>query len=43
MLYMLLLEWSNYSFIIAAILIAIPSIYLIIKIFNFNHIDLNII
>ena len=39
----LALKWSNYSFIIAAILIAIPSIYLIIKIFNFNHIDLNII
>ena len=39
----LALKWANYSLIIAAILIAIPSIYLIIKIFNFDHIDLNII
>ena len=36
-------KWGNYMLIIAAILIAIPSIYLILKIFKFEHIDLNII
>ncbi len=36
-------QWKNYDLIIAGILIAIPSIYLIFKIFNYKHTDLNII